>query len=66
MLPVPAKSSETRAILLLNSGDTEHLWIRITNMLVSAKKAQKSIGIGLLLSKSPVLKPRSKTGVEIG
>jgi hypothetical protein len=66
MLPVPAKSSETRAILLLISSDTEHLWIRITNLLVDAGKTQKIIGIGLLLSKSPVLQPRSKTGVEIG
>jgi hypothetical protein len=27
MLRVLAKSSETRAILLLSSGDSEHLWI---------------------------------------
>src|SRR6266404_3098523 len=29
MLPAPAKSSETRAILLLISGHTEHLWIQM-------------------------------------
>jgi hypothetical protein len=41
MPPVPAKSSETRAILLLISSDTEHLWISIKNILVNARKTSK-------------------------
>jgi len=41
MLPVPAKSSETRAILLLVSGETEHLWIRIENVVVKVRATSK-------------------------
>jgi hypothetical protein len=56
MLPVPAKSSETRAILLLISGHSEHLWIQIKNAFVKARKTSKmSLSIGLLRSKSLVL-----------
>jgi hypothetical protein len=40
-LPVPAKSSETRAILLLISGHAEHLWIRIEIVFVKARKTSK-------------------------
>jgi hypothetical protein len=55
MLPVPVKSSETRAILLLISGHTEHLWIPSKNVFVKARKTKMSLGIGWLRSKSPVL-----------
>jgi hypothetical protein len=41
MLPVPAKSSETRVILLLVSGETEHLWIRIENVVVKVRATSK-------------------------
>jgi hypothetical protein len=41
MLPVPAKSSETRAILLLVLGHTEHLWIRSKNVFVKARTTSK-------------------------
>jgi hypothetical protein len=41
MLPVPAKSSETRAILLLISGHTEHLWIRIEIFFIRARTILK-------------------------
>src|ERR1700694_2498934 len=41
MLPVPAKSSKTRAILLLISAHTEHLWIPVKNVFVKAKKTAK-------------------------
>jgi hypothetical protein len=41
MLPVPAKSSETRAILLLISGHTEHRWILVKNVVVKARKTSK-------------------------
>lgn len=40
-LPVPAKSSETRAILLLISSGTRHLRIRIENILIKARKTSK-------------------------
>ncbi len=63
MLPAPAKSSETGAILLLISGHTEHLWILVTNVFVEARKNLKlGLGIGLLRSKSPVLQQLSKIG----
>jgi len=38
---VPAKSSETRAILLLILGHTEHLWIQIKNVIVKARMSSK-------------------------
>jgi hypothetical protein len=38
---VPAKSSETRAILLLISGHTEHLWILVKNVIVKARTIAK-------------------------
>jgi len=38
---VPAKSSETRAILLLISGHTEHLWIQIKIVFVKARMSSK-------------------------
>jgi hypothetical protein len=38
---VPAKSSETRAILLLIFGDTEHLWIQIKIVFAKAKMSSK-------------------------
>jgi hypothetical protein len=41
MLPVPAKSSESRAILLLISGHTEHPWILVKNVFVKARKIPK-------------------------
>jgi len=44
-LPVPAKSSETRAILLLILGHTEHLWIQIKIVFVKARMpSKKEIG----------------------
>jgi hypothetical protein len=56
MLPVPAKSSETRAILLLIFGHTEHLGIRVKNVFVKARKTSKmSLGIELLRSNFSVL-----------
>jgi len=65
---VPAKSSETRAILLLILGHTEHLWIQIKIVFVKARKTSKmSLGIELLRSKFPMLqRPLPKSGVEIG
>jgi len=33
MRAVRAKSSETRAILLLIASDAEHLWIRVNNIV---------------------------------
>jgi hypothetical protein len=41
MLPVPAKSSATRAILLLISGHSEHLWILVKNVVVKARTIAK-------------------------
>jgi hypothetical protein len=41
MLPVLPKSSETRAILLLVSGEIEHLWIRIENVVVKVRATSK-------------------------
>jgi len=38
---VPAKSSETRAILLLILGHTEHLWIQIKIVFVKARMSSK-------------------------
>jgi hypothetical protein len=38
---VPAKSSETRAILLLILGHTEHLWIQIKIVFVKARMPSK-------------------------
>jgi hypothetical protein len=40
-LPGPAKSSETRAILLLILGHTEHLWIQIKIVFVKARMFSK-------------------------
>ena len=44
MLPVPAKSSERRAILLLVLGYTEHLWIRIEMTSLKRGKPQNKPG----------------------
>ena len=38
---MPAKSSETRAILLLILGHTEHLWIQIKIVFVKARMSSK-------------------------
>jgi hypothetical protein len=47
--------------LLLISGHTEHLWIRIKIVFGKARKSSKmSLGIGLLRRKSPVLQRTSK------
>jgi hypothetical protein len=66
MLPVPAKSSETRAILLLILAHTEHLWIQIKNVFVKARKTSKiNLVIEWLRSTFPVLQPTvPKSGVE--
>jgi hypothetical protein len=39
---VPAKSSETRAILLLIFGDTEHHWIQIKIVFAQARMSSKN------------------------
>jgi hypothetical protein len=57
---VPAKSSETRAILLLISGHTEHLWIQIKIVFVKARMSSKIARIELLRSKFRMLQPPSK------
>jgi hypothetical protein len=57
---VPAKSSETRAILLLISGHTEHLWIQIKIVFVKARMSSKRAWIELLRSKFRMLQPPSK------
>jgi hypothetical protein len=56
MLPVPAKSSETRAILLLIAGIPSHVWIQVRNVFVkSGNNLKMGMGIELLRSKVPVL-----------
>ena len=57
---MPAKSSETRAILLLISGHTEHLWIQIKIVFVKARMSSKIARIELLRSKFRMLQPPSK------
>jgi hypothetical protein len=57
---VPAKSSETRAILLLILGHTEHLWIQIKIVFVKARMSSKIARIELLRSKFRMLQPPSK------
>ena len=57
---MPAKSSETRAILLLISGHTEHLWIQIKIVFVKARMSSKRAWIELLRSKFRMLQPPSK------
>ena len=57
---MPAKSSETRAILLLILGHTEHLWIQIKIVFVKARGPQKRARIELLRSKFRMLQPPSK------
>jgi hypothetical protein len=63
---VPAKSSETRAILLLILGHTEHLWIQIKIVFVKARMSSKIARIELLRNKFPMLQPLPKSGAEIG
>jgi hypothetical protein len=66
MLPVPAKSSETRAILLLISGRIEPLWIENENVFVKAGKISKmSLSIGLLRSTAPCYNELAKSGFGI-
>jgi hypothetical protein len=66
--PVPAKSSESRAILLLILGHTEHLWIRVKIVFVKARKTSKeSLASNHCAASSLLLQqflPRS--GVKIG
>ena len=57
---MPAKSSETRAILLLILGHTEHLWIQIKIVFVKARMSPKRARIELLRSKFRMLQPPSK------
>ena len=57
---MPAKSSETRAILLLILGHIEHLWIQIKIVFVKARMSSKRARIELLRSKFPMLQPPSK------
>jgi hypothetical protein len=69
MLPVPAKSSETGAILLLISGHSEHLWILIKKCLQKTGLASACCETNLLcyneLRKNEELKLAKKSKKKI-
>jgi len=63
---VPAKSSETRAILLLILGHTEHLWIQIKIVFVKARmSSKKELGSNCCEANSLCYNPLPKSTAEL-